>query len=83
MLQKIKPKPQKKDNSSWRGFRIVGTISFNETGVLASVLNPLANEKIGILAFSTFDTDYVFVQSKNIKRAIKILHLSGHKIINR
>ncbi len=45
----------------WSGFRVQGPFPLNEIGVLASVLEPLAQSGISILATSTFDTDYFFV----------------------
>jgi uncharacterized protein len=53
----------------WRAFRIVGTIDFALTGVLASVLEPLAEAKVGIFALSTFDTDYILVRSEQLDLA--------------
>jgi hypothetical protein len=48
------------------------------TGVLASILNPLAKADIGILAVSTFDTDYVLVKEKNLEVAVDVLKQNGH-----
>lgn len=53
----------------WRVFRIVGTFDFAQTGILASVLNPLAAAGVGIFALSTFDTDYILVQESNLDDA--------------
>src|SRR5512140_2292609 len=47
----------------WRALRLAGPIDFALTGVLASVLQPLAEARIGIFAISTFDTDYVLVRA--------------------
>lgn len=57
----------------WRAFRIVGTIDFALTGVLASVLNPLAEAKVGIFALSTFDTDYILVRAEKLGQARAVL----------
>ena len=53
----------------WRAFRIVGTIDFALTGVLAAVLEPLAEARVGIFALSTFDTDYVLVRAEQLEQA--------------
>ena len=55
--------------SGWRAFRIVGTIDFALTGVLASVLNPLAEVGVGIFALSTFNTDYILVRAAQLEQA--------------
>lgn len=46
----------------WRCFQLEGPIPFTEVGVLASLLQPLAQVKIGVFAISTYDTDYVLVK---------------------
>ncbi len=50
----------------WRAFEIVGPIDFALTGVLASVLNPLAAAGLGIFAISTFDTDWILVRADRV-----------------
>jgi uncharacterized protein len=53
----------------WRAFRIAGAIDFALTGVLASVLDPLAAAEVGIFALSTFDTDYILVRTTQLELA--------------
>ena len=53
----------------WRCLRVVGTIPFSMVGVLASLLNPLAEADISVFTISTFDTDYVFVKERDVKKA--------------
>jgi len=50
----------------WRAFEIVGPIDFGLTGVLASVLNPLAAAGLSIFALSTYDTDWILVRSESL-----------------
>lgn len=66
---------------NWKCLKLRGPFSFDATGVLASILNPLAKAEIGILAISTFDTDYVMVKENNLPIAIDILKQNGH-IVN-
>ena len=65
----------------WRVFQLEGPIPFTMTGVLASVLNPLAENRVGILALSTFDTDYVLVHAGDAAMAVSVLQKAGHEII--
>ncbi len=58
-----------RSEKGWRAFRIAGTIDFALTGVLASVLEPLAEAKVGIFALSTFDTDYILVRANQLEQA--------------
>lgn len=64
----------------WRLLRVAGTQAFTLTGVLSSVLEPLANDGIGIFAISTFDTDYVMVKEADLARAIESLKRAGHEV---
>ena len=64
----------------WRALKIAGPIDFALTGVLASVLQPLAEAHIGIFAISTFDTDYILVRSEAVGAAIAALRAAGHKV---
>jgi uncharacterized protein len=64
-----------------RGFAalvINGAIDFALTGVLASVTAPLAEAKISLFAFSTYDTDYVMVKADRLDDAIAVLRAAGH-----
>jgi uncharacterized protein len=64
----------------WRLLRFEGTFSFSEAGVLSSVADPLANARISILTVTTYSTDYLLVQDKDLERARSILSLAGHTI---
>jgi hypothetical protein len=65
----------------WRALELEGPIPFGLTGILASVLDPLAAAGLGIFAFSTFDTDYVLVKSGNLEPALAALRRAGHVIL--
>ncbi len=64
----------------WRGLRVEGPLSFQLTGVLASLADPLAQAKISIFAISTFDTDYLFVRGVDLEPALACLRLAGHRV---
>ena len=65
----------------WRAMKIDGVFAFNQTGVLESVLKPLAQASIGIFALSSFETDYVLVKSENVEKARPALEGAGHRIV--
>ena len=65
----------------WRALQLAGPIPFGLTGILASVLSPLAAAGIPIFAFSTFDTDYVLVKSVDLDPALAALRQAGHVIL--
>ena len=56
-------------DAGWMAFRVEGKLEFSAIGVLASILNPLAEAGISILSISTFDTDYVLVRAAVIGEA--------------
>ena len=64
----------------WKAFRIEGTLDFSLIGILSKISSILAEQKIGIFAISTFDTDYVLTKRENYKRALEALAESGYKI---
>jgi hypothetical protein len=57
----------------WRAFKVKGPLGFVLTGVVSSLSKPLADAKISILYVSTYETDYLFVEEKNLEKAKKIL----------
>ena len=64
----------------WRALRIVGQLDFSLTGILSRIATILADEKIGIFAVSTFDTDYILVKAENLHRAAAALKEKGYGI---
>jgi uncharacterized protein len=64
----------------WRCLMFRGPFAFDQTGILASVAEPLAHAKIGIFAISTFNTDYLMVKAKNLDRAVGALRAVGHVV---
>lgn len=67
-----------KYEANWRLFQLRGPFPFTAVGILASVLSPLAEAKVSILAFSTFDTDYIAVKQAQLSDAIQALETAGH-----
>ncbi len=66
-----------KHEAGWRLLKLQGPFAFTETGILVSVLTPLAAAKIGILATATFDTDYVLVKTGQLAAACRALSTAG------
>ena len=67
----------------WTALKLEGPFPFAMTGVLASIVQPLADARIPIFAVSTFDTDYVLVKQENVEQAVKVLEAAGHERTNR
>ena len=64
----------------WLCLRVAGTVPFSVVGVLASLAVPLAEAGIGVLAISTFDTDYLLVKAEDLERSVDVLRGCGHTI---
>lgn len=69
-----------KHERGWALLKLQGPFAFTQTGVLASVLTPLAEARIGILAAATFDTDYVLLESTRLEEAILALRHASHTV---
>ena len=63
----------------WRGFRIEETLDFSLIGILAPITAILAENKIGIFAVSTYNTDYVLVKEENYEKALAALSAAGYE----
>ena len=75
------PLPDVKCEADWMALKLEGPFPFTLTGVLSSFLVPLAENKIPIVAVSTFDTDYVLVKLDNLEAAVDALKKAGHQQI--
>jgi uncharacterized protein len=64
----------------WRCFRVVGPLDLALTGILASLVVPLADARVNVFAFSTFDTDYLLVPAVRLAEAVAALAGAGHRI---
>ena len=56
-----------------RAFKVEGPLGFSLTGIVSSLSAPLAKAKISIFYISTYETDYLLVEEKNLNKAKKIL----------
>ena len=64
----------------WRCLRVAGTLEFDLTGILASLITPLAKAQVSVFALSTFDTDYLLIKSGALNAALQVLQSEGHEI---
>jgi hypothetical protein len=66
--------------ASWRCLRVVGPLDLALTGVLASLVGPLAEARVNIVAFSTYDTDYLLIPQVRLTEAVDTLTAAGHRL---
>ena len=64
----------------WRVLEVAGPLDFSLTGVVASLVVPLAEEDVPIFVVSTFETDYVLVRGGDLERAVDALRGAGHAV---
>ena len=67
-------------DDGWKAFRIQGVLDFSLIGILSHISAILAENKIGIFAVSTYNTDYILVKKENYQRALKALETAGYRV---
>jgi len=50
----------------WKAFGIQGVLDFSLIGILAKIATLLAEHSIGIMALSTYNTDYILTKKRII-----------------
>ena len=66
---------------SWVGIYFDGQLDFQLVGVLSKLTSILADVGLGILAISTFDTDYVLVPSEKFDIADEAIRTNDYTLI--
>lgn len=64
----------------WRALVVKGPLPMDLTGVLAAVICPLAAAGVSLFGVSTFDSDYIMVLERDLKRATAVLRRAGHRV---
>ncbi len=59
-----------------------GTMGFGLVGLLASVLQPLAEGGVSVFSISTHDTDYILVRRDEADRTVHLLEGAGHHVVS-
>ena len=67
-------------SDGWKAFRIEGKLDFTLIGILSKISTALAKNNIGILAVSTFNTDYILVKAEDFDKAMTVLDEKGYRI---
>lgn len=65
----------------WRCLKVQGTLDFSLVGILAGLSAVLAAAGVSIFAVSTYATDYVLVQHKDIEPACEALEAAGYSLL--
>ena len=68
-------------DAGWKAFRVQGILDFSLIGILSRISVILAENRIGLFAVSTFNTDYILVKSEDFKRAAQVLAEGGYTVL--
>ena len=67
-------------DDGWTAFRIQGVLDFSLIGILSRITTLLADNKIGVFAISTYNTDYILTKKENFEDALRVLSDNGYII---
>ena len=67
-------------DDGWKAFRIQGVLDFSLIGILSRITTLLADNKIGVFAISTYNTDYILTKKENFEDALQVLSDNGYII---
>lgn len=68
------------NEAGWRVLKVVGTLDFDQIGILSGISSVLAEAGISIFALSTYDTDYILVKESRLSAAAQALQSSGYEV---
>ena len=68
-------------DNGWKAFRIQGVLDFSLIGILSKISTLLAENKRGIFAISTYNTDYILIKKENFEKAIEVLQHNGYLLM--
>ncbi|MCM0675164.1 ACT domain-containing protein [Micromonospora phytophila] len=68
--------------TAWRCLRVAGPLDLAVTGTLAALVDPLAHARVSVVAFSTYDTDYLLVPAVRLGEATRALERAGHRVLD-
>jgi uncharacterized protein len=72
--------PDASAERGWCAFEVAGPLDFSLTGIVASLVTPLADEDIPLFVISTFETDYLLVREHDLHRSVAALTSAGHSV---
>ena len=69
-----------KAECGWEVLKLHGPFAFDQVGVLASCVTPLAAQGVSVFTISTFDTDYLLIKAHQTDAAVTALQAAGHML---
>lgn len=72
------PVVAKQSSLHWRVLKVDALLDHSLVGILAGISSTLAGADVCIFAFSSWETDFILVQSDHLDRACRALEAAGH-----
>ncbi len=70
-----------KSERDWRILKVEGPLDFSLIGIISSISSVLAKQKISVFVISTYDTDYILIKEKYLRKSIDSLQDEGYNIL--
>jgi len=62
----------------WRALKLTSTFSFDQPGIVLSVVRPVSEDGLAVFVVSTFHRDYLLVRARTFDRVRALLLAAGH-----
>jgi hypothetical protein len=72
--------PRARREGPFVAFEVTGPLAFSLSGVLHTLLGPLAEAEIPVFTISPFDTDWILVRSSRADQAEEAWTAAGHTV---
>jgi hypothetical protein len=64
----------------YRALKVIGPLSFEEVGIVASLTRPLAEASISLFVICTYETIYILVNQAQLNQAVAALRSAAHSV---
>ena len=76
----FKPKKIEKLNTNYVNIKVDEVLDFSLVRILYKKTEILKTLKISVFVISTYNTDYILIEKKNLERAVESLRNNGYEI---
>ena len=67
-------------NTNYVNIKVDEVLDFSLVGILYKITEILKTLKISVFVISTYNTDYIMIEKKNLERALETLRNNGYEI---
>ena len=67
-------------NTNYVNIKVDEELDFSLVGILYKITEILKTLKISVFVISTYNTDYIMIEKKNLERAVESLRNNGYEI---